>query len=198
MFSKFSRYRPLAEVHTQDAAGRRLASKELRLLPETTGVFGHSIEAADRLDHLAYKYYRQPTRWWRICNANPEFLSPLDLLGQGPLASIRVPLTHDDTSGAPPWSALVRSLRATPGVDDVIVEEDLTELVTVQTTIGSSTVSYTRPAVTRAVVVAYHRLTLTLAQVSDIIAATGFEPGPPQPLGQVGKEILLPPRRAGG
>jgi len=198
MFSKRSRYYPLDEVHASDAAGRRLASKELRLLPEATGVFRHSIEAADRLDHLAYKYYREPLRWWRICDANPEFLSPLDLLGKGPVATIRVPLEHDEASGSPPWSRLTRRLRATPGIDEVTVEESVAELVTVQTRIGSETVSFERPDVSRAVVVSYHRLSLTPEQILALIAASGFDPGPAQAVGRVGKEIVMPPRTLGG
>lgn len=198
MFSKISRYQKLADIHAVDAAGRRLASKELRPLPATTGTFRHSIEAVDRLDHLAYRYYQQPLRWWRICDANPEILSPLDLLGDGPVATVRVPLDHDDASGPAPWAQLIRRLRATAGVDDVTVEESVTELVTVQTTIGTETVDFETPAVTRAVVVRYYLASLTSEALSEVIAATGFEPGQAQQIGRVGKEIVMPPRTLGG
>lgn len=76
MFSRISRYRKLADVVTTDAKGRKLASKSLRLPPEVSGTFLHTVEEVDRLDHLAYKYYKQPRKWWRICDANPEFMSP--------------------------------------------------------------------------------------------------------------------------
>ena len=82
MFSKISRYRKLPDVVTIDVQGRRLESKSLRLLPEVTGIFLHTVESGDRLDHLAYKYYKQPRKWWRICDANPEFPSPQALLGK--------------------------------------------------------------------------------------------------------------------
>lgn len=51
MFSKISRYRKLPDVVAVDAQGRRLESKGLRLLPELTGTFLHTVEAGDRLDH---------------------------------------------------------------------------------------------------------------------------------------------------
>ena len=76
MFSDLSRYRTLPDIVTTDAEGRTLASKTLRPLPEAPGTFRHTVEDVDRLDHLAYKYYRQPTKWWRMSDANPEFLSP--------------------------------------------------------------------------------------------------------------------------
>ena len=196
MFSKLSRYRPLPDVHAVDADGRRVASKDLRLLPPTPGTFRHSIEDADRLDHLAYKYYRRPTRWWRICDANPDFLSPLELLAGGPQATVRVPLEFEG-EGAAPWPELIRRLFATPGVDDVRVEEDATELVRVETTIDAETVSYERPAITRAVVVSYQRLTVTSEELSEVITAAGFDPGPAQTIGRVGKEIVVPPQTGG-
>ena len=197
MFSKLSRYRPLADVHAVDAAGRRLASKELRLPPPTSGRFRHSVEGADRLDHLAYKYYRQPTRWWRICDANPDFLSPLELLDEGPLATVRLPLVYDDGGDeereAAPWPELIRRLRATPGVDGVEVE-DRTEPVTAEETIDAETVSYMRSEIARAAVVRYHRRTVTPEALSTVAAGAGFAPGPPQALERIGKEIVVPPR----
>src|SRR5713101_3985722 len=92
MFSRISRYRKLPDVVVDDARRPTVASKVLRLLPDVTGTFKHTVEEADRLDHLAFSYYQQPRKWWRISDANPEFLSPLDLLGQGPVRTVRYPL----------------------------------------------------------------------------------------------------------
>lgn len=180
MYSKLSRYHALAEVHAVDAAGTKAVSTSLRPLPATTGELRHAVEAADRLDHLAYKYYRQPVRWWRICDANPDHLSPLALLGKEPLVTARFPLAHDDSLGEAPWPALLRRLDAT-GVHDVRVEDR----------IGETTVE-------RAAVVVYNRLEVTPEELADAMAAAGFEVGPPQPLGRVGKEIEIPPRAPGG
>lgn len=119
MFSKISRYRSLPNVVTVDAKGRALASKSLRLLPEAPGTFLHTVEEADRLDHVAYKYYEQPRNWWHIVDANPAFLSPLALLGSGPLATVQIPLTWVGT--APTWSDLLRVLQQTVGVEVAVM-----------------------------------------------------------------------------
>ena len=114
MFSKLSRYRRLPDERTVDAQGRTLGSKSLRLLPEAPGDFRHTVEQGERLDHVAHEYYRQPRKWWRICDANPEFLSPLALLGHEPLVTARFALTFRGLS--PPWWRLVRDLPQEAGV----------------------------------------------------------------------------------
>ena len=93
MFSKISRYRTLPDVVTTDARGRTVSSKALRPLPTVSGTFLHTVEGVDRLEHLAFKYYQQPRNWWRICDANPEFMSPQGLLGKEPVVTARFPLT---------------------------------------------------------------------------------------------------------
>lgn len=114
MFSKISRYRDLRAEVTTDAKGRVLESTTLRLLPEAAGEFQHSVEEIDRLDHLAYKYYKQPRSWWRIVDANPSFLSPQALLGKEPESTVQVPLEWEGP--APPWSGLLKVLSGTFGV----------------------------------------------------------------------------------
>jgi hypothetical protein len=121
MFSPFSRYRKLPDVVTTDAKGRTLASKALRLLPSVSGTFRHTVEDGDRLDHVAYKYYRQPTKWWRITDANPEFLSPQELLGKEPVVTDRFPVAFNGPQ--PPWAALTRSLTERVGVETVRIVE---------------------------------------------------------------------------
>lgn len=119
MFSKISRYRHQSDVAAVDATGRVVQSKRLRLLPEVTGDFLHTIEEGDRLDHLAYKYYKQPRDWWRIADANPAFLSPRALLGTEARATVQIPLTWDGP--AAPWSDLTRALRQTIGVESAVM-----------------------------------------------------------------------------
>ena len=91
MFSRISRYHTLPDIVTTDAEGRTFASKTLRPLPQVSGTFRHTVEDADRLDQLAYKYYREPRKWWRMSDANPEFLSPQALLGKEPIVTDRFP-----------------------------------------------------------------------------------------------------------
>lgn len=113
MFSKNSRYRKLPDEVTLDAKGRQLLSKSLRLLPEVTGRFRHALDENDRLDHLAYKYYKQPRKWWHICDANPDFLSPHDLLGTTPIISQRFPVSFGG-SGDAPWAVLLADTSQQP------------------------------------------------------------------------------------
>jgi hypothetical protein len=189
MYSKLSRYHPLPEVHVEDAQGRVEASTALRLPPPTPGIFHHAVEAGDRLDHLAYKFYRRSERWWRICDANPEHLSPLELLGKEPRVTARFPLEHDDDTGPAPWPELRRRLEI-PGVHELWVEDRVTRLREGE--------EGTESVVERAAVVRYNRLQVTPDDLSDVMEDVGFAVGPHALLGRVGKEIVIPPRTEGG
>jgi hypothetical protein len=54
----------------------------LRDIPRTDGVFYATPDATDRLDLLAYRYYRDPMKFWRICDAAPE-MDPFDVMAPG-------------------------------------------------------------------------------------------------------------------
>lgn len=189
MYSKLSRYHAQPDVHVEDADGRVAASTALRLPPPTPGTVRHAIEAGDRLDHLAYKYYRRSERWWRICDANPEQLSPLELLGKEPLVTARFPLEHDDETGPAPWPELRRRLRL-PGVHDLWVEDRVTGL--------REGDDGTESVVERAAVVRYNRFQVTPDELAGAMEDVGFVVGPSSPLGRVGKEIVIPPRTERG
>jgi len=96
MFFKGSRYRNLEESSPVNSKGERQLIKNVRLIPFTEGRFEHTVSQGERLDLLAYKYYRNPTRWWQICDANPGFPYPSDLLDQEPVAEEKLTLTHPD------------------------------------------------------------------------------------------------------
>jgi hypothetical protein len=99
MFARGSRYLNLSESAAVNAAGERLVGKDLRLIPGTPGQFLHTVNSYDRLDLLAYKYYGDPTRWWQIADANPEFPFPLDLLDRGPVVEELLMLIDADNAG---------------------------------------------------------------------------------------------------
>jgi hypothetical protein len=122
MFSKFSRYRKLPDDVIADARGRSWPSKALRLLPQVSGDFMHTVEEIDRLDHLAFKYYQQPTKWWHICDANPDFMSPLALLGTEPLVTTRFTLAFQELD--PPWAVLFRELAEKRGVVQLRIDDE--------------------------------------------------------------------------
>jgi hypothetical protein len=189
MFSRISRYRTLPDIVTTDAEGRTLVSKALRPLPQAPGTFRHTVEDADRLDHLAYKYYQQPIKWWRISDANPEFLSPLALLGKEPVVTDRFPVTLDGAQ--PPWAALLQNLTQRVGVEEVKVVEDI-HVVPKAQIVGGQGVTLHIEQFERALLVTYNHLNMSSRDLVGIITATGFVVGPPERLGRVGKQIIIP------
>lgn len=118
VLSKRSRYYRLDDVAFPGRDGIERRSRALRRTPGVAGQFLHTLEANDRLDHLAYKYYRQSLHWWRICDANPEFADPLALLGKTPAAEIRLELKWSD--GAPPLAVLYAALADIAGILRVV------------------------------------------------------------------------------
>ncbi len=118
MFSKRSRYYKLNNVVTTDKEGFVWESKALRTLPEVGSRFQHTLESGDRLDHLAYKYYRQSLHWWRICDANPEYLSPRELLGQDLQRLVEFTIRWSGYNA--PWHSLYHELVSLIGVNEVI------------------------------------------------------------------------------
>jgi hypothetical protein len=189
MFSRISRYHKLPEVVTTDSQGRTLVSKTLRLLPAVSGTFRHTVEDADRLDHLAYKYYQQPQKWWRLSDANPEFLSPQALVGKEPIITDRFPLEFDGAQ--PPWADLVRNLTEHVGVEQVEVVEDI-DYALEERIIGRRRVTLHVERFERAILVTYNQLNTSDGDLAGIITASGFAVRPWERLGRVGKQIIIP------
>lgn len=78
MFFKGSRYTNVPDQVLIDAHGRTIRYKATRFIPPTPAQVGHIITDGERLDHIAYYYYRDPERFWRICDCN-ELLDPDEL-----------------------------------------------------------------------------------------------------------------------
>ena len=77
MFSSGSRYFGIdnATLATTTAEGKSqlLVYKRRRFVAEpqnATLLIELSVEDGDRLDNLANRYLRDPTQYWRICDAN--------------------------------------------------------------------------------------------------------------------------------
>ncbi len=79
MFFKGSRYEKVGDLEMVDENGRILRYKNTRFIPATSAQLIHVVTAGERLDHLAYKYYRDAERFWRICDAN-KVMWPNDLV----------------------------------------------------------------------------------------------------------------------
>jgi nucleoid-associated protein YgaU len=70
MFFKGSRYANVATHEITDASGRVIPYKKVRFIAEAKAQMGHLVRQEERLDHIAHRYYRDPERFWRICDAN--------------------------------------------------------------------------------------------------------------------------------
>ncbi len=190
MFTKHSRYAKLPELVATDATGHAVTSKALRLLPETTGTFQHTVQENDRLDHLAYHYYKQPQKWWRICDANPAVLSPQALLGQAALVTQRIPLLMGGDQ--PAWAALLAGVRGLLGVIDAQLHETF-DLVMEQQLVDDTLLEIYREVRQATLVVTYLASLTTTEALVAAIAAAGFVAGAPQTVTNIGKRITIPP-----
>jgi hypothetical protein len=92
MFFRGSRYEKVGEEEIADG-GRVIRYKRIRFIPQTRALGGHLVGAGERLDHIAYRYFRDPERFWRICDAN-HVLWPDDLIAQ-PGRTILIPASEE-------------------------------------------------------------------------------------------------------
>ena len=81
MFFKGSRYATVGEGQITDSKGREIRYKKIRFIPETAAQMGHVVSQGERLDHIAHRYYQDPERFWRICDANRAMWPP-DLMAE--------------------------------------------------------------------------------------------------------------------
>jgi hypothetical protein len=70
MFFKGSRYQDVANLEYETGDGRVIRYKTRRLIPPTPGLTRHLVEEGDRLDRVAFEHFRDPERFWRLCDAN--------------------------------------------------------------------------------------------------------------------------------
>lgn len=189
MFSKQSRYRRLPDVAAVRRDGRRVAAKELRELPDVTGSFTHTVAAGDRLDQLAFVYYGQPLQYWRICDANPEFLSPLALLGQEPLTTTTYAVTVPDP--APPWAEVLAALSALVGVEEATVREDRTLRPAVEPVEGQD-VKVVREHTSPVVTVRHNRAIIDGAAIATAIERTRLAITAHSEDERTGRQIVIP------
>jgi len=77
-----SRYARTATIVVTRPDGAAVELLDLRETPAATGVFYATPRPGDRLDLLAHRYYRDPLRFWRICDASPE-MDPFDVVVPG-------------------------------------------------------------------------------------------------------------------
>jgi hypothetical protein len=74
MFSRNSRYAG-SRLFEADGSGEVLfRGIRPRAIPVTEGVIEHTQTEDDRPDLIALNFYQADRAWWRILDANPEFL----------------------------------------------------------------------------------------------------------------------------
>ena len=93
MFFKGSRYEKVESKTIKDGKGREITYKKVRFIPETRAQAGHITIQGDRLDNLAYMYYHDPEKFWRICDANLTMWPP-ELVAE-PGKTILIPPSED-------------------------------------------------------------------------------------------------------
>lgn len=81
MFFKGSRYTTVDEHEITDNRGRPIRYKKVRFIPETQARLAHVVSQGERLDHIAHRYYRDPKRFWTICDTN-RTMWPDDLVAE--------------------------------------------------------------------------------------------------------------------
>lgn len=82
MIFKGSRYEKLQTYAVTTANGQVITALRIRFIPATPAGFFHVFSADDRLDLLAFKFYRNTEKFWLIADANTE-MDPDDLLEPG-------------------------------------------------------------------------------------------------------------------
>ena len=81
MFFRGSRYADVGEEEITDSRGREIRFKKIRRITTPQGHLAHTVNQGERLDHLAHRYFRNPERFWRICDAN-HAMWPDDLMSE--------------------------------------------------------------------------------------------------------------------
>ena len=119
MLTKKSRYYGLEEIDTLVENGELVTGLTLRSNEIAEKALSHQIESGNRLDHLAYQYYRDTFHWWRICDANPQFLSPLSVVNQDPVVDYSVEINW--STELPAWYLLKREMSQITGVLKVLL-----------------------------------------------------------------------------
>ena len=82
MIFKGSRYERIGTYQALAADGRTVTALNIRFKPPTPAGYRHTITAAERLDLLAFTFYRNAEKFWLIADANDE-MDPDDLLEPG-------------------------------------------------------------------------------------------------------------------
>lgn len=82
MIFKGSRYEKVGTYQVPNASGQIVNVLAIRFIPPTPAGYLHTFTADERLDLLAFNFYRNPEKFWLIADANTA-MDPDDLLEPG-------------------------------------------------------------------------------------------------------------------
>lgn len=82
MIFKGSRYAKTSVYEATGADGQPVKALSIRAIANRPAGFFHTFRADERLDLLAFRFYRNPEKFWLIADANTE-MDPEDLLQPG-------------------------------------------------------------------------------------------------------------------
>ncbi len=88
MIFEGSRYERSKVLRVQDSKGVFHPTLYTDLQVDSSKFIRHTVIAGDRMDSLAFYYYRNAELWWFIAEANPEVFYPDDLV---PGSVLRIP-----------------------------------------------------------------------------------------------------------
>ena len=82
MIFKGSRYENVKTFQVTGPGGQPVTALGIRIIPPTPAGYRHTFAAGERLDILAFNYFRNPEKFWLIADANTE-MDPEDLIVPG-------------------------------------------------------------------------------------------------------------------
>jgi hypothetical protein len=82
-----SRYGKVGTFTGTDSNGTQREGLELRPIPSRPARFFYTPLETDRLDLLAFRYYHDPLKFWKICDAS-DHLDPFDVVVPGKVLPI--------------------------------------------------------------------------------------------------------------
>jgi hypothetical protein len=77
-----SRYENTGTYQTIDSTGQTVSALKIRFISPAPAGYYHTFTADQRLDTIAYGFYRNSEKFWLIADANTE-MDPEDLLEPG-------------------------------------------------------------------------------------------------------------------
>jgi nucleoid-associated protein YgaU len=82
MIFKGSRYEKVGVYQVTNGSGQTVNALAIRFIRPAPAGYLHTFTADERLDLLAFNFYRNPEKFWLIADANTE-MDPDDLLEPG-------------------------------------------------------------------------------------------------------------------